>query len=173
MYHSLAASRRPRDAESVLQAKPRHWRDKLFTAVEEFTNEIRTAPRKLKVSLEAASRPPKTQNRFCKQNLDIGEISFLLRSKNLPMNFRTTPRKLKVSLEAASRRPRDAESVLQAKPRHWRDKLFTAVEEFTNEILHCSKKIKSFAQAFSKACRVEGRSPSWVLRAKPLTSLSL
>ena len=59
MHYTLAASRRPRDAESVLQAKPRHWRDKLFTAVEEFTNEIRTAPRKLKVSLEAASRRPR------------------------------------------------------------------------------------------------------------------
>ena len=34
------------------------------------------------------------------------------------------------------------------------------------------KTIKSFAQAFSKACRVKGRSPLWVLRAKPLTSLS-
>jgi len=52
LYHSLAASRRPRDAESVLQAKPRHWRDKLFTAVEEFTNEIRTASRQLKVLLK-------------------------------------------------------------------------------------------------------------------------
>jgi len=58
LHYTLAASRRPQDAESVLQAKPRHWRDKLFTAVEEFTNEIRTAPRKLKVSLEAASRRP-------------------------------------------------------------------------------------------------------------------
>jgi len=62
------------------------------------------------------------------------------------MKFRTAPRKLKVSLEAASRRPQDAESVLQAKPRHWRDKLFTAVEEFTNEFPHYSKKIKSFAR---------------------------
>ncbi len=32
--------------------------------------------------------------------------------------------------------------------------------------------LKSFGQAFSKACRVEGQSPSWVLRAKPLTSLA-
>jgi len=31
------------------------------------------------------------------------------------------------------------------------------------------EKIKSFAQAFLKACRVEGRSPSWVLRATPLS----
>ncbi len=32
-----------------------------------------------------------------------------------------------------------------------------------------SKTLKSFARAFSKARRVEGRSPSWVLRATPLT----
>ena len=35
--------------------------------------------------------------------------------------------------------------------------------------MHFPKTIKSFARAFSKARRVEGRSPSWVLRATPLT----
>jgi hypothetical protein len=35
--------------------------------------------------------------------------------------------------------------------------------------MNLPKKIKSFAQAFSKACRVEGQRPSWVLRATPLT----
>ena len=38
--------------------------------------------------------------------------------------------------------------------------------------MYLSKTIKSFARAFLKARRVEGRSPSWVLRAKPLTSLA-
>ena len=38
--------------------------------------------------------------------------------------------------------------------------------------LNFPKTLKSFAQAFSKACRVEGRSPSWVLRATPLTFLA-
>ena len=32
--------------------------------------------------------------------------------------------------------------------------------------------LKSLGQAFLKACRVEVQSPSWVLRAKPLTSLA-
>ncbi len=35
--------------------------------------------------------------------------------------------------------------------------------------MHFPKIIKSFGRAFSKARRVEGRSPSWVLRATPLT----
>ena len=39
--------------------------------------------------------------------------------------------------------------------------------------MYFSKTTKSFARAFSKARRVEGRSPSWVLRATPLTSLAL
>ena len=34
-------------------------------------------------------------------------------------------------------------------------------------------KIKSFAQAFSKACGFQRQSLWWVLRAKPLTCLSL
>jgi hypothetical protein len=83
-----------------LQAKPRHWRDKLFTAVEEFTNEIPHCSKKIKSFARGGEPPPpKTQNWFCKQNLDIGEISFLLRSKNLPMKFRTAPRQLKVLLK--------------------------------------------------------------------------
>ena len=34
------------------------------------------------------------------------------------------------------------------------------------------EKLKSFARAFLKARRVEGQSPSWVLRATPLTCLA-
>ena len=43
--------------------------------------------------------------------------------------------------------------------------LYTSKSDF-------SKTLKSFARAFSKARRVEGQRPSWVLRATPLTSLA-
>ena len=49
------------------------------------------------------------------------------------------------------------------------DKFFSTLKETADELTHCPKTLKSFARAFEKARRVEGRSPSWVLRAKPLT----
>ena len=43
----------------------------------------------------------------------------------------------------------------------------------TAQLTDFLKTLKSFARAFKKTRRVEGRSPSWVLRATPLTSIFL
>ena len=54
-------------------------------------------------------------------------------------------------------------------------KIVDAVEEISNELtISCQvfpKTIKSFARAFLKARRVEGRSPSWVFKGKALNIL--
>jgi len=44
--------------------------------------------------------------------------------------------------------------------------------ETTDELTDFPKILKSFAQAFSKACGFQRQSLWWVLRAKPLTFLS-
>ena len=91
------------------------------------------------------------------------------------MHYQTFQRQIKVSLEAASHRRQDAESlgfaslVASVGRKLPRSRKFPIDCRLANRL---SQDLKSFARAFSKARRVEGRSPSWVLRATPLTSLA-